>query len=230
MVVYAALGTSRALSVSVTSTVSILTAEAIAGSSDPRAAAAVLAIVVGAILIVAGLARVGFLADFISLPILALVALAGVLVLGVLQGVLVAVAVSLLTFIYQANKPPVEIVEGMPDGMLVVRPAGRLYAANVKSVTARLAAIADAADPLPEVVVLDAVAIPDLEYTAVVALRELGDEARAHGLARWVTGLRPEQLRMLERFGLGPDVRTFATLDDAVAAFEERRLFRPRRA
>jgi SulP family sulfate permease len=80
MVVYAALGTSRALSVSVTSTVSILTAEAIAGSSDPRAAAAVLAIVVGAILIVAGLARVGFLADFISLPILALVALAGVLV------------------------------------------------------------------------------------------------------------------------------------------------------
>lgn len=71
MLVYAALGTSRALSVSVTSTVSILTAEAIAGSSDPRAAAAVLAIVVGAILIVAGLARVGFLADFISLPILA---------------------------------------------------------------------------------------------------------------------------------------------------------------
>lgn len=159
--------------------------------------------------------------------VLALVALAGVLVLGVLQGVLVAVAASIATFIYQANKPPVEVVDGMPDGMLVVRPAGRLYAANAKNVTAKLAAIADAADPRPEVVVLDAVAIPDLEYTALVALRELGDEARERGLARWVAGMRPEQLRMLERFGLGPDVRIFATLDDAVAAFKAEHADRP---
>jgi MFS superfamily sulfate permease-like transporter len=71
MVAYAAFGSSRSLSVSVTSTISILTASAIAGTQDPRTAAALLAVLVGVLLAGAGLARIGFLADFISLPILA---------------------------------------------------------------------------------------------------------------------------------------------------------------
>jgi sulfate permease, SulP family len=70
MVVYALLGSSRALSVSVTSTISILTASAIAASADRPSRATLLAILVGVILLVAGLSRLGFLADLISLPIL----------------------------------------------------------------------------------------------------------------------------------------------------------------
>jgi sulfate permease, SulP family len=107
----------------------------------------------------------------------------------------------------------------MPPGLLALRPAGRLYAANAKNVTAKLVAVVDAADPPPKVVVLDAVAIPDLEYTALVALRELGDEARARGIERWIAGLSDQDRRMFERYGLGPGVRIFATLDDAVAAY-----------
>jgi len=74
MLAYAVLGTSRALSVSTTSTLAMLTATAIAGvattASEAATAAATLAVLVGSFLLVAGVFRLGFLADFISLPIL----------------------------------------------------------------------------------------------------------------------------------------------------------------
>jgi sulfate permease, SulP family len=77
MVAYALLGTSRPLSVSSTSTISILTAGALAdagAADDPgraAATAALLALLVGGMLAAAGLLRLGFLADFISSPVLA---------------------------------------------------------------------------------------------------------------------------------------------------------------
>jgi sulfate permease, SulP family len=77
MVAYALVGSSRPLSVSSTSTISILTAGALVdagAANDPgRAAttASLLALLVGVILVAAGLLRLGFLADFISSPVLA---------------------------------------------------------------------------------------------------------------------------------------------------------------
>jgi sulfate permease, SulP family len=69
---YAALGTSRALSVSTTSSVALLTAGVIASEAgrSPADTAATLALLAGAILFGAGLARLGFLADFVSVPVL----------------------------------------------------------------------------------------------------------------------------------------------------------------
>ncbi len=68
------LGASRALSVSTTSTISILTATAIGGVAgtgvDPATAATTLAVMGGAILLGAGLLKLGTLADYISTPIL----------------------------------------------------------------------------------------------------------------------------------------------------------------
>jgi sulfate permease, SulP family len=74
MAVYALLGTSRPLSVSTTSTISLLTASAIATAPDgaePASVAALLALEVGALLLIAGLLRLGFVSDFISRPVLA---------------------------------------------------------------------------------------------------------------------------------------------------------------
>jgi len=76
MLIYAALGTSRVLSVSTTTTVAILTAaqlgQAVPGG-DPAAllrASATLALLVGAALVLARLLRLAFLANFISEPVL----------------------------------------------------------------------------------------------------------------------------------------------------------------
>jgi high affinity sulfate transporter 1 len=76
MLVYALLGSSRVLSVSVTSTISMLTAAELAvvvqsgNPADYMAAAATLALLVGGFLVLAGILRLGFVANFISAPVL----------------------------------------------------------------------------------------------------------------------------------------------------------------
>jgi len=76
MAIYAVLGTSRPLSVSTTTTIAILSASALAlvapqgTAAELVAAAATLAVLVGIMLAAAGLLRLGFIADFISEPVL----------------------------------------------------------------------------------------------------------------------------------------------------------------
>jgi high affinity sulfate transporter 1 len=76
MAVYAGLGTSRLLSVSTTTPIAILCATAIGAamradpSLNPLAAAATLSFLVGVTLVIARLVRLGFLANFISEPVL----------------------------------------------------------------------------------------------------------------------------------------------------------------
>jgi SulP family sulfate permease len=76
MLVYAVFGTSRVLSVSTTTTLAILTGAELAEAvpnGDPAAllrASATLALLVGTILIVARVLRLGFVANFISEPVL----------------------------------------------------------------------------------------------------------------------------------------------------------------
>src|SRR4030095_9462444 len=76
LVIYARLGTSRVLSVSTTTTIAILVAAAlakVAAAGDPvvlLGAAATLAVLVGGILLARRVLRLGFVADFISEPVL----------------------------------------------------------------------------------------------------------------------------------------------------------------
>src|SRR5262245_54472431 len=76
MASYAGLGTSRVLSVSTTTTLGILCASAIGAAVSQADAAglitasATLAVMVGAVLLVARLLRLGFVANFISEPVL----------------------------------------------------------------------------------------------------------------------------------------------------------------
>ena len=72
---YAALGTSRQLQIGPGSTLSILVAASLGGAlvaseGEAVVAAALLALVAGAILLAAGLLRLGFVADFLSGPVL----------------------------------------------------------------------------------------------------------------------------------------------------------------
>src|SRR5215471_12378791 len=76
MVIYAVLGTSRVLSASTTTTLAILTAAQLAQAvpnGDPAAllrASATLTLLVGAALVLACVLRLGFVANFISEPVL----------------------------------------------------------------------------------------------------------------------------------------------------------------
>ena len=82
----------------------------------------------------------------------AVVAAAGVVLLGTLQGILVAIVVSLLALAYQAADPPVYVLGRKPGtnvfrprsaehpedetfpGLLLLRPEGRLFFANAERV------------------------------------------------------------------------------------------------
>jgi high affinity sulfate transporter 1 len=95
LLLYALLGTSRQLNVGPSSGVAILSAATVAplaaGSSDRYLSlTALLALLVGAVLLVAGLARLGFIAEFVSKPVLAgyMVGLALVILVGQLSSLL----------------------------------------------------------------------------------------------------------------------------------------------
>src|ERR1700757_1382709 len=75
MLAYALLGTSRVLSVSTTSTLAVVTVSALSQVPTPDPAGqlqalATLPLLIGGILILASLLRLGFLANFISEPVL----------------------------------------------------------------------------------------------------------------------------------------------------------------
>jgi SulP family sulfate permease len=163
---------------------------------------------------------------------LGLVALVGVLVVGVLRGVLEAVLISLLVLLHELNHPRIVADERAP-GLLAVRPEGRLFFANARRVCARIAAIALDQRPPPRVVLLDLSAVNDLEVTALERLAELAEDLHERGMALWVAApnQRPEEMlrraaELLGRTDLQADtgrlgVRVFPRLEDALTAYHD---------
>jgi sulfate permease, SulP family len=171
----------------------------------------------------------------------ALAAFAGVVLLGTLQGILVAVAISLLTLFYAANHPLVYAVGRKPGtdvfrpqsadnagdetipGLLILRTEGRMTFASAPRVRERLRALV--VDARPEVVILECSAIPDFEYTALQVLTKSEQKLREGGISLWLSALNPEALNVVRRSPLGKALgtdRMFFNLPDAVKAYERR--------
>jgi MFS superfamily sulfate permease-like transporter len=170
----------------------------------------------------------------------ALVAFAGVVVLGTLQGILVAIVVSLVALSYQVADPPVHVLgrkrgtnvfrprsgEHADDeifpGLLLVRPEGRIFFANAQRIGEKLRALIDEARP--KVVALDLSAVPDLEYTALKMLTEGEERLRESGVQLWLVGLNPGVLEVVQRSPLGARLgreRMLFNLETAVAKYLE---------
>jgi SulP family sulfate permease len=163
---------------------------------------------------------------------LGLVAMLGVLTVGVLDGVLVAVLISLLVLLHELDHPQIVAGERAP-GLLAVRPEGRLFFANARRVVDRIAAIALGQRPPPRVLLLDLSAVNDLEVTALERLADLAEDLHGQGRALWVAAPSQRPLDMLRRAAellgrtsLEADtgrlgVRVFPSVDDAVAAYHD---------
>ncbi|SBO41788.1 SulP family inorganic anion transporter [Cyanobium sp. NIES-981] len=149
----------------------------------------------------------------------ALVAFLGVVLLGTLKGILVAVILSLVALVQQEIHPPVYAIGRKPGtsvfrplsprhpddetwpGLLLVRAEGRLFFANAEGVAARIRALIE--QHRPRVLVLDASALIDLEYTALKALTQAEDQLRQQGIELWLAGLNPAVLAVVRRSELG---------------------------
>ena len=169
----------------------------------------------------------------------ALAALAGVVMLGTLQGILVAIVVSLIALAYQTADPPVHVLGRKPgtnvfrprssehpedetfSGLLLLRPEGRLFFANAERVAHKIRPVIESAKP--DVVALDLGGVFDLEYTALKALTEAEKRNRDHGVLLWLVGLNPGVLDVVRHSPLGQTLgreRMFFTLEQAVAKYQ----------
>ena len=149
----------------------------------------------------------------------AVAAAIGVVTLGTLRGILVAVTLSVLVLFYQANRPPVYVVgrrrgtnvfePSAPDtpdvetfpGLLIIRTEGRIHFANAHRAGAEVWALVH--EFKPRVVILDMRAVPDLEYTALKALTEAEEKLRAAGVELWLSALTPRVHGVIMRSPLG---------------------------
>jgi sulfate permease, SulP family len=152
----------------------------------------------------------------------AIAAFAGVVLLGTLQGILVAIIISLVSLAYQVTDPPVyrlgrkqgtsvfrPISAEHPDdetfdGLLMLRPVGRLFFANGQRVGEKLRLLIDEAQP--RVVALDLSAVFDVEYTTLKMLAEGEERMRSLGISVWLAGLSPDVLTVVRRSPFGEAV------------------------
>jgi SulP family sulfate permease len=171
----------------------------------------------------------------------AIVAMAGVMVLGTLQGILLAVALSVLVMFYRANHPPVYVLGHKPGtdvfrplspdhpgdetfpGLLMLRTLGRVHFANVEYIGDKIWHLIR--EFRPRVLVLDCAPIPDFEYTALKAMSAFEEKLQGEGITLWLADLNPGPFAQVERAPLGQTLtheRMFLNLQRAVAKFQEK--------
>ncbi|MFZ0106112.1 MAG: SulP family inorganic anion transporter [Thiobacillus sp.] len=171
----------------------------------------------------------------------ALVACLGVMMLGTLKGILVAIVLSLVGLMSLANNPRVDEIRrkpgsnifrprsaGHPDdeaipGLLIARPEGRIYFGNAENVAMKLTELLQASSP--RVALLDCSAIPGLEYTSLKTLVEAEERLRQRGVELWLAALNPEALDLVRRTPLAERLgreRMFQTVEQAVDAYQAR--------
>jgi MFS superfamily sulfate permease-like transporter len=172
----------------------------------------------------------------------AVIAFAGVAVLGTLKGILVAVIASLLALAQQTYDPPVyalgrkrgtdvfrPLSDEHPDddtwpGLLIVRAEGRIFFANAQRIGEKMWQLIE--QMKPSVVLVDFSAVFDIEYTALKMLGEAEEKLRRDGITLWLAALTPDVLTVVQRSSIGETLgreRMFFNLQMAVQKFEQGR-------
>ncbi len=170
-------------------------------------------------------------------------ALVGVLALGILAGLVIAVGTSFLLLLARASRPSWSVlgrtlreesddvafqaVSTHPEaetfpGLLIVRFDADLFFANANVFVDDVREAVAAADPRPTVVLLDAESISDVDTTALTVLREYRHELEAEGVEVWMARVKTHLLEFVERaHGVAPE-HVYPTVRSAVAAFQAR--------
>ncbi|MGB3701844.1 MAG: sulfate permease [Anaerolineales bacterium] len=170
----------------------------------------------------------------------AVVAFFGVIILGTLQGILVAVILSILALLYLASNPPVyrvgrkvgtdvfRALRDHPDdetfpGLLMLRTEGVMFFASAPHAIDQIARIAR--EHQPKIVVLDCSPVPNFEYTSIKQFLDFDDKLQTSGVTLWLAALNREAFETIEKTELGKALgheRMFFNLEQAVEVYLER--------
>jgi SulP family sulfate permease len=168
---------------------------------------------------------------------LGITALLGVVLLDVLQGLLIAMAASILLVVYQSSRPSVTVLGELPDasgtygavdrnpgartvdGVLVLRHDAPLYYANAASNRDAIKRIVEAASPPVHTVVFKPEVIHSLDVTSVESIEQLLSWLHDRGIEVYVAHPHRDLFDLAERTGLvdlvGSD-HMVATVADAL--------------
>ena len=163
----------------------------------------------------------------------------GVVAVGAINGILIALALALARFVRQAARPRDEVlgkVDGLPGfhsierhgiaaktfpGLVLFRFNGPLTFFNADYFKQRALAAADAGKDV-RWFVIDAIPISDVDVSGLYAVRDLNVELEARGTTLVLAGRRTEFLIWLREIGLYRpelDNRLFPTLTQALKAY-----------
>ena len=148
----------------------------------------------------------------------AVVAIVGVLSVGVLAGVVVGVALSLIWLVYVATRPPMPLLgrepgtqvfrdlDEHPDdetypGVAVLRLDGGLFFATAEALENRVRALAEEDGPL-RALVLDLEGVNFIDSQGSAKLSELHELTEASGVALRLARVKPNVLAVLRKDGI----------------------------
>jgi high affinity sulfate transporter 1 len=203
--------------------------------------------VLGAIVFLIGVGLV----DIMGLRIIAkarkaefVIAIATALVVctvGVEQGIILAIVVSILNIIRRQYRPKDFVLgintEGEPTfeaaspgaqsapGLIIFRYDAELFYANANQFVDDVEALIESAPTPVEWLILDASSLDDVDYSAGAALKGLMDYLDFHHITVALARADTSILTALTNYGLEPRIardRIFGNLTDAYAAFEAR--------
>ena len=143
---------------------------------------------------------------------------ATVVIVGVEQGILLAIFLSIVEHIYHSYRPYDTLISIAPDrrviftpydsgqqavpGLAVYRFGASLYYANATRFTAEILEILDRADPPLRWFCLSASAIGDIDYSGADAIRAVVEEVHKRGVTFAVTQASDAVRRELDMYGL----------------------------
>ena len=170
-----------------------------------------------------------------------LLAMLGVLLIDVLEGMIIGLVASLVFVVYQSSRPHLASVGRIPGapgaysdlerhpentrvpGVLILRLHAALYYANALTVRDQVRALVDAADPQPRALVLDLGAQDTLDLTSAKVVIALGRELRHRGIATYLTDVHTPALAFARSVGVLDVIdedHVFPTIDLAVQHIE----------
>ena len=175
---------------------------------------------------------------------LGLATLVGVVTLDVLPGLVIGVVAMMLLVVYQASRPHLSVVGGVPGapgayadvgrhpgyaqvpGLLILRLEAPVFYANAALVRDRIKVLVGSAEPTPRAVIIDAGANGnDLDITAAEALTQLVTELHRAGVDVAFAEVRHPVKEMAGRSSLLSALgenRIFHSIQEAVEALRPR--------
>jgi sulfate permease, SulP family len=166
----------------------------------------------------------------------AIIAAVGVLLFGTLKGIVVAIIVSLIGLASQVAYPRVSVIgrkrgadvlrplspehpdDETFDGLLIVRPEGRLFFVNAQYVAEQIRSLVT--QHKPRVLAVDMSRVPDIEYSALQMLIESDKRGTERGAVVWLVGLNPGALEVVRKAGLDERLGRERMLFNTRAAIE----------